>query len=175
MFFNDRVPLLRTLVAGVFAYAGLIAFLRLSGKRTLAKMNAFDLVVTVSLGSILATIVLNQEVTLAQGAVALATLISLQYLITWSSVRSSWVRQMVTGEPTLLLYRGLCLDSALTKSRVTHGEICAAVRAAGYASLDDVEAVVLETDGSFSVVRSADGTRASSLGDIARPLNEKTV
>ena len=172
MFFHDWVTLLRTLAGGVFTYLGLIAFLRISGTRTLAKMNAFDLVVTVSLGSTLATIILSQEVTLAQGAVALATLISLQYAITWSSVRSSWVRHLVTGEPTLLLYRGRRLTGALKKARVTDGELCAAVRSAGVAVLDDVEAVVLETDGSFSIVRSSDGRSASTLSDIARPVEE---
>ncbi len=143
------------LLGGVVAYFGLIAFLRISGKRTLAKMNAFDLVVTVSLGSTLATTVLSQDVTVAQGCAAFALLIGLQFLIMWASVRSRWVRRVVAGEPALLLYRGSCLSDAMCQSRVTEGEIRAAVRSQGVASVEDVEAVVLETDGSFSVVRAA--------------------
>ncbi len=96
-------------------------------------------------------------------------LISLQFLITWLSVRSEWVRRAVTGEPALLLYRGSCLSDAMRQSRVTAGELRAAVRSQGLASFDEVEAVVLETDGSFSVVRRGDGQSASSLDGIALP------
>lgn len=62
IFFNGWFALVRTAVVGVLAYVALIVFLRLSGKRTLSKMNAFDLIVTVSLGSTLATIALSADV-----------------------------------------------------------------------------------------------------------------
>lgn len=172
LLFDNWLTLLRVLLGGVMSYLGLILFLRISGKRTLAKMNAFDLVVTVSLGSTLATIVLSQDVTVAQGAAALALLISLQFLITWSSVRSTWVRRVVTGEPALLLYRGRFRTEAMKRSRVTDGEIRAAVRSQGLISLEEVEAVVLETDGSFSVVRRGNGQPASSLKGIELPDKE---
>src|SRR5690242_20552962 len=106
MLFNGWFTLLRTAVVGVLAYAGLLLFLRLAGKRTLAKMNAFDLIVTVSLGSTLATIILNADVPLAQGLLALALLVGLQFVITWSSVRWGGIRHFLTGEPSLLLFRG---------------------------------------------------------------------
>jgi uncharacterized membrane protein YcaP (DUF421 family) len=77
MLFGGWQPLLRTLVVGALAYLVLVSLLRLSGKRTLAKMNAFDFVVTVALGSTLATILLSKSVTLAQGSLALALLIGL--------------------------------------------------------------------------------------------------
>jgi uncharacterized membrane protein YcaP (DUF421 family) len=68
MFFSGWESLFRTLVVGVLAYVALVAFLRLSGNRTLSKMNAFDLVVTVSLGSTLATVLLTRDIALADGA-----------------------------------------------------------------------------------------------------------
>ena len=172
LLFDNWMTLLRVLLGGVMSYLGLILFLRISGKRTLAKMNAFDLVVTVSLGSTLATTVISQDVSVAQGAAALVLLIGLQFLITWSSVRYRWVRRVVTGEPALLLYRGIFRRDAMRRSRVTDGEIRAAVRAQGVAALEEVEAVVLETDGSFSVVRRADGQPASSLEGIELPDKE---
>jgi uncharacterized membrane protein YcaP (DUF421 family) len=99
--------------------------------------------VTVSLGSTLATILLNQDVALAEGALAFAVLVGLQYLITWSSVRVRWVRQLVTGEPILLLYRGAFLPGALRRARVTENEMLAAVRSAGLVALEQAHAVVL--------------------------------
>ena len=74
MYFNGWESLLRTLVVGVLAYVSLVVFLRISGKRTLSKMNAFDLIVTVALGSTLATVLLSKDVALAEGALAFALL-----------------------------------------------------------------------------------------------------
>ncbi|QJR81674.1 DUF421 domain-containing protein [Alteromonas pelagimontana] len=165
-FFDGWTVLLRTLVVGVLAYICLIVFLRITGKRTLSKMNAFDFVVTVALGSTLATILLSKDVSLAQGALALAILIGLQYIITWASVRTRWIKQTVTGEPTMLLFRGEFIDNALSRSRVTQDEVMAAIRSAGIASLDDIEAVVLETDGSFSVVKQSENPGYQSLSGI---------
>ncbi|HUG76098.1 MAG TPA: YetF domain-containing protein [Burkholderiales bacterium] len=170
IFFSGWDGLLRTLVVGVLAYVVLVGFLRLSGKRTLSKMNAFDLVVTVALGSTLATILLSKDVALAEGALAFALLIGLQFVVTWSSVRARWIRRWVTGEPRMLLYRGECLPAALRSARVTQDEVLAAVRAAGLLALEDAEAVVLETDGSFSVVRRRDGAQASSLAGMRAPI-----
>ncbi len=87
MFFGSWYSLLRILVVGVLAYVALIVLLRVTGKRTLSKMNAFDLVVTVALGSTLATVLLSKDVALADGVVAFALLIGLQFIITWLSVR----------------------------------------------------------------------------------------
>lgn len=169
MFFSGWDSLLRTLVVGVLAYVALVVFLRVSGKRTLSKMNAFDLVVTVALGSTLATVLLAKDVALAEGALAFALLIGLQFVVTWSSVRARWVRRLATGEPLILLYRGNFLPVALRKARVTENEVRAAIRSAGVASLDKVHAVVLETDGSFSVIRSGDAGNGSSLTGVNRP------
>jgi uncharacterized membrane protein YcaP (DUF421 family) len=151
--YSNAAALARTLLVGVLAYAALIVILRVSGKRTLSKMNAFDFVVTVALGSTLATILLNKDVALAEGALALGVLVGLQFVLTWTSVRVGWVRRTVTGEPTLVAREGRCLPQALRRVRVTEDEVHAAVRGAGLARLDQAEAVVLETDGSFSVIR----------------------
>ena len=168
VFFSGWDSLLRTLMIGVLAYGGLIMCLRISGKRTLSKMNAFDLIVTVSLGSTLATVLLSKNVALAEGMLALALLIALQFVVTWASVRVRWIRRVVTGEPRMLLERGVMLPSALRGARVTESEVRAAVRSAGLGDLNAVEAVVLETDGSFSVIKSGGDAHNSSLKDVQR-------
>jgi uncharacterized membrane protein YcaP (DUF421 family) len=167
--FNGWDSLLRTAVVGVLAYVSMVFLLRVSGRRTLSKMNAFDLIVTVALGSTLATVLLTKSVALAEGILAFVLLIGLQYVITWSSVRIRWVRQLVTGEPALLFYRGAFLRQALRSARVTEDEVRASIRSAGLLAMQEVEAVVLETDGSFSVVRQGGGAEGSSLSGISRP------
>jgi uncharacterized membrane protein YcaP (DUF421 family) len=158
MLFNGWSELGRTLLIGLLSYLALIILLRVSGKRTLSKMNAFDFVVTVALGSTLATILLSKDVALVQGILAFALLISLQLVITWLSVRSSAVARLVKSEPSLLLHRGEFLPQAMKRERVLEAEVLAAMRSQGVAAVDQVEAVVLETDGSFSVIKQSDAS-----------------
>lgn len=166
MFFGDWFSLLRVIVVGTLAYAALVLFLRVSGKRTLSKMNAFDLVVTVALGSTLATVLLSKDVALAEGLLAFALLIGLQYAVAALSVRSRAWRNLVKSEPRLLMYRGEMLQDALRDERVTPEEVRAAVRATGLADLPQVHAVVLETDGTFSVVEDRPAAGATALQDL---------
>ncbi|WP_437621786.1 DUF421 domain-containing protein [Sorangium sp. So ce1151] len=153
MFFSNWHSLGRIVLVGGLAYVALIVLLRASGKRVLSKMNAFDLVVTIALGSTLATVTLSKSVALLEGVLAFALLISLQFLITWLSVRSKAVSQMVKAEPMLLVHRGEVLPHALKQERVVEDELLAAARKHGVMSLSEVEAIILETDGSFSVIR----------------------
>ena len=162
LFFDDWFSLFRVLVVGVLSYAALIVLLRTSGKRTLGKLNAFDFVVTVALGSTFASVLLSSGVALAEGVTALALLMALQYAVAWSSVRSPLVERLVKSEPTLL-YRDGFLTAAMRRERVTPDELRQAVRGQGYAELAQVTAIVLETDGSLSVLtavpRLPDGSR----------------
>lgn len=152
LFYESWMGIARTLVVGSAAYVLLILLLRASGKRTLSKMNAFDLVVTVALGSTLATVLLDKSVPLADGITALALLIYLQWAITWSSVRSGMVQTVVKAEPTLLVKNGRYLRQAMREQRVTEEEIMAAIRQSGKPGISAIDMVVLETDGSLSVV-----------------------
>ena len=152
MFFNGWDSIVRVVVVGVLAYAGLVLMLRISGNRTLSKMNAFDLVVTVAFGSTLSTILVNQNVSLATGLAAIALLVALQFVITWTSVRSRAVGEAVKAAPNLVVRDGRFLDAAMTHVRVTAGEIRSAVRRHGIGAMEQVAAVVLESDGSLSVI-----------------------
>lgn len=168
MFFESWSSLLRVLVVGALAYVALVVLLRVSGKRTLTKLNAFDLVVTVALGSTLATVLLNRSVSLAEGVLGFALLVGLQWLVAFLSVRSPRFGALVKSEPTLLLHRGRFLDGALRAQRVTRGEVISALRASGVARPEDAAAVVLETDGSLSVIGGGAEREVAVLSGVAR-------
>lgn len=94
----------------------------------------------------------------------------LQLVVVWSSVRWRWFRDLVKSEPALLVRRGEILPHALRRERISEDEVLAAVRAQGYAALSDIDAVVLETDGSFSVIPRRDGgSDASALSNVRVP------
>jgi uncharacterized membrane protein YcaP (DUF421 family) len=157
----------RTVLAGVSSYALLIVVLRISGKRTLSKMNAFDFVVTVALGSTLATVLVSKDLSVATGFAALGTLVGMQYIVAWLSVRSGAVRRISRSEPTLLVRNGELLHGAMRSERVNADEVYSAIRGAGLADLTNVAAVVLETDGTFAVISSGPPGDSAVMQDVA--------
>ncbi len=152
MFFSGFEGIWRTLIVGLCAYVLLVVVLRTTGKRTLSKMNAFDLIVTVALGSTLATVLLSKDVALAEGVTAFVLLAAAQYVVTWASIRSRRFRRWIKAEPSALLKSGNLIEDAMRAERVTRDEVEAAIRAAGYRDPSEIALVMLETDGSMSVV-----------------------
>ncbi|CAN5492072.1 DUF421 domain-containing protein [soil metagenome] len=167
MFFETWYAVLQVFLTSLFAYSILIIFLRVSGKRTLSKWNAFDFIVTIALGSILASVILSKDVVVLEGVLASALLIIFQFIITWLSVRINWIKDLVKAKPTLLYDKNKFLFDKMKNQRVSKSEILAAIRASSIGSLEKVEAVVLETDGSFSVIKKSENDDSNSaLGDV---------
>lgn len=152
IFFESWSSLGRTFIITILAYFGMIFLLRTSGKRTLSKMNAFDFVITIGLGSSLATVALNKNVPLADGILVFLMLIYLQFSITWLSVRKKSVKQAVTNRPTLLLYKGEFIDDVLKRQRITVEEIHLIARRKGFNNLNEIDAIILETTGDITVI-----------------------
>lgn len=174
MFFDSWYDLARVLCVGAAAYVALVLMLRISGPRTLSKLSAFDLVVTVALGSTLATVLLSRDVSLAEGVLAFAVLIGLQFLITWTSVRWTGFNRLMKSEPVLLVHRGRFLPQAMRRARLMESEVHAVLRQHDVARLEEVEAVVLETDGSMSVMRGPDTpAHAETLSEVRSPALEQ--
>lgn len=154
MFFENWQSIIRTLVITILAYFSLIIMLRISGKRTLSKMNAFDFIITVALGSTLAAVSLNKDIALAEGVLALFLLVFLQYVITWITVRYEKVKGIITSNPSLLVYKGEMIRDNMKKERITSEEIIAEAREKGFSSIKNIDAIVLETTGEISIIAS---------------------
>lgn len=146
---------IRISLVSLLYFISLIIILRISGKRTLSKMNAFDFVVTIALGSIFATIILDSSISLMSGLTAIVSLIFYQYIITFLSVRFKKFKNITKSKPSLLYYNGQFFDDSLKKERIALDELKQAVRNSGFASIEDITAIVLETDGTLSVIEKA--------------------
>lgn len=166
MWFDTWSDVIRTLVLGAASYATLVALLRFSGKRTLSQLNAFDFVVTVALGSTLATILLSSDVSWAEGAAALLLLAGLQFVVAWSTARWQRLRGLVTSSPRVLLRDGVLDAMAVRSVRLTDAEVRQAVRSSGSGDLSSIAAVVLETDGTLSVIPRASFGNGSAMADL---------
>lgn len=166
LIFKDWESLYHILICATISYITLFIFIRISGKRTLAKLNAFDFVVTVTLGSTLSSMIL-MKVTVTEGAVALLVIILLQYALAWLAKQSETMEKTINSEPTLLFYNGKFLQEAMLKEVITEEEIYAEIRKFRIENMDEVKAVVMELNGEITVVKKSDNPSShTSLEDI---------
>lgn len=172
MWFDSGADLLRILLVGSAAYAALMVVLRVSGKRTLSQLNAFDFVITVSLGSTLATVLLSSDTSWTEGIVALALLAALQFLMAWISTHLPWLRPVFTSRPAVLLQSGVLCEGEMRRNRLSEAEVRQVVRMQGIGDLSKVGAVVLETNGTLSVIpmtEYGDGSAMEEVRGVATP------
>ena len=167
IFFDSWESLIRTGIISLVAYAGLILMLRVAGNRPLTQLNAFDFIVNVALGSTLATVMLNKDVVLADGLLTFAMLIALQLVISYLSRRSSAFSQAIKSRSVLLFYDGEFLDDEMKKHLLSKDELLQAIRSKGVGNLEKVKAVILETNGNFSVIEK-DGANIESVFGVKK-------
>lgn len=151
-FWNGTEPLLRILVVGTVCYVALVVTLKISGKRTLASLTAFDFVITVTLGAVFGRVLTAKNVSISEAVTAFVLLAFLQFLFSWMQIRSGIFRRLFTSRPILLYYRGEFMEKAMTSTRVEKSELIEAARKKGYGDLDEVEIIIFENDASFSVI-----------------------
>jgi len=177
IFFAGWYNVGRTVVLSIIGFAALMIMLRASGKRTLSKLNVFDFVFVVAVGSVFAATIIEKDVTLVEGMSAFGTLIAIQVILAKLAVISPTAERIINGKPTLLLSHGEFIERSLRKERVTEEEIRAAIREEGVTRVEDVDAVVLENDGTLTVVwksKNPGGSGESSLVDAQKPQERRS-
>lgn len=172
LFFNSWDALLRIVTVGIISYVALILLLRAAGKRTLSRMNAYDMVITMALGSILAKVLLTPDQSISESVTAMFVLIGLQYTVSVAMCRWRWLRHFLSAKPTVLFHQGEFIDSAMRKERVDKDEVQAAIHAKGIVDNAMVEAVILGTNGDLSVLLKPDAVNASSITGAAKPSGD---
>jgi len=175
LFFDGWDNLERVLIATPVLYIAVIAFVRLTGKRSTSQMNNFDWIVTVAIGSIIASPVLLKDVSILEGLLAIGMLFGLQWVLTSLIIRSELVCTIVRASPSVLVLRGEYQRDAMKQSRVTESEIMSAIRENGYATLDDIGLVVLESDAKLSVLPmdAIEGVSSSEIGGLDISANQE--
>jgi uncharacterized membrane protein YcaP (DUF421 family) len=172
MLFDGWQSVERIVFLAACTYIGLVAALRLLGEQALAKMSAYNLIITVALGSIVAAIPLSKDVTLVDGAAVLAVYLGLQAVTRWATRRWPRAERMVKTRPQVVLWDGQLVHRHMQAAQVTEAEVRAAARMAGYASLPSLLAIVLENDGTWSVVPRTDDGDLSAFEGLELPSPE---
>ena len=172
-FFSGWEPLFRIVTVGTLAYIALVALLRVGHKRCLAQLNTFDFVIVVALGASFGRILTARQVSLAEAVTAFALLLFLQYVISRLQMRSKWFSHAVTAPPSLLYYQGRFLKDEMKRERMTKNELYTVALRNGVGSLDEVDAIVLEANGKFGVVKKQKANTAVLVEEIARAQFER--
>ena len=175
-FFQNWYNVERTITLSIVGYAVLFMMLRVSGKRTLSKLNVFDFVFVVAVGSVFASMIISKDVTLIEGIAAMGTLMLIQLVLAELAARFPKLERIINGEPTLLLSNGKFIPHALKKERVTEEEVRGAIRGEGVTRVEDVDAVTMENDGTLTVAWMSKKPGNSSLVDTedAKAVRDST-
>ena len=169
--FNSFERLADIALSALAVYVTVVVLVRLSGKRSTSKMNNFDWIVTVAAGGLTASGILLESVSVADAAVALASLLGLQWATTRLTLESAWFCQLVKPRPALLVHRGVLLEDAMRRTRVSKAEIHAALREAGLSTASGAAWVILETDASLSVIPAwPEGEAPDGAGELVEGL-----
>jgi uncharacterized membrane protein YcaP (DUF421 family) len=165
-FWGGWESMARIVVVGTLGYLWLLSLVRLTGQRTLSTMTAFDFLITVTLGSAFGRILTAREVAVSDMLVAFVLLVALQWGLAVLRHGNGRLAPLVDLTPTLLYHGGAPVQAALQRHRVSPSHLQSAARMAGHGSLDDVAVIVLEVDGSLSVIGGEQAGDGSCYRDL---------
>lgn len=126
--------------------------MRLMGKRQMGELQPFELVITIMISELAAVPMQNTGVPLLNGIIPILTLLFLQTLITFGTLKSDLLKKAVCGSPTILIAKGKILENEMRKARYSLNDLMEQLRIKGYFNIHDIEYAILETDGDISVI-----------------------
>lgn len=166
------VPLAEKMLRPILVYAFLVAVLRVFGKRELAQLNPFDLVVLLSLSNTVQNAIIGNDNSLTGGLVGAFTLLAVNYMVVRFLFRHRRLDQIFEGKPAVLIDDGKICKRALGKELLTRAELMTVLHRQGFASLHDVERCVLEPGGTFFVQGKTPPTAELHHAEVMKRLEE---
>jgi len=144
------LPILEKILRPVIVYVFLIVGLRLSGKRELAQLNPFDLIVLLTLSNTVQNAIIGDDNSVTGGILGATSLLAINYLVVRFLYDHRKVDQLVEGRADVLIEDGKIHEHKLKKELITKEELAAAARKQGFDSLSEVRQCVLEPGGTLS-------------------------
>lgn len=150
--FHLALPVMEKIARPVFVYFFLIVGLRIAGKRELAQLNPFDLVVLLMLSNTVQNAIIGEDSSITGGFIGAATLLALNYSLVRLVRRSRRLQRWLEGRPDVLIRDGEIQRDHLNRELITRAELVAAAHKQGIGSLKDIERCVLEPTGTISFI-----------------------
>jgi uncharacterized membrane protein YcaP (DUF421 family) len=167
--FQVPVPILEKLLRPILVYLVLVLLLRLFGKRELAQLNPFDLVVLLSLSNTVQNAIIGDDNSVTGGVVGAFSLLAINWLVVRLLFRSRRLTRALEGRATILVHNGQIDKKAMERETLTREELLEVIHRQGFEGLHEVHKCELEPNGTFYVEAfepSADDKRHNDL--IAR-------
>lgn len=152
--FNKNDVILRIIISGVVFYLSLILLMNVFGKRSISNLSMYDYVTTLAMGSIVSSAIILKEITILDGLSGVLVLLFLQFCVTFLTARQPKLFDILNPNPKVVFLEGKFILDNMKKNRITKNEVLSAIRIQGQTSSDQIFAVVLETNGVLSVIKS---------------------
>jgi uncharacterized membrane protein YcaP (DUF421 family) len=146
------IPVWELVFRGTIVYVFLLVLLRVTGKRQIGQLAPFDLVLLLVLSNAVQNSMNGGDNSLVGGLISAATLVALNYSLGYAIYKSKKLEALVEGRPQVIIHNGRVFEDVMRSAKLTHHELSAALRAAGCNSTEEVQAAILENNGSISVV-----------------------
>lgn len=170
--FHLSLPVLEKIARPVLVYVFLVVGLRLAGKRELAQLNAFDLVVLLTLSNTVQNAIIGDDNSVTGGVLGAATLLFLNYAVVRFLYGHERLDRLVEGDPDVLIENGVIRHDRLRKELLTLAELETAAHKQGFASLDEVDRAVLEAGGTLSFIGKKPSVETTHYDDLIARLDE---
>ena len=157
--------------AAVFIVLGIV--IRITGKRQIAQLSAFDLILLITMGDLIGQTVLQEDFSFTAGLLAVTTFGMLSMVMGLVSYYLPRTRPILRGQATVLLRDGVVDDQVMRHEMIDMAELNEAAREAGIRSLDEVELAIMETDGTFSFFKKQQDADSDS-GSVERGPDKVT-
>ena len=169
--FHLGLPVLEKVLRPILVYIFLVGGLRLAGKRELAQLNPFDLVVLLTLSNTVQNAIIGDDNSVTGGLIGAATLLGLNYLVVRFLYGHERLEHLVEGDPDVLIEDGEIQFDRLRKELVTLSELESAAHRQGFASLDEVQRAVLEPGGTVAFFGKKPNPEAARHAELTRRLD----
>ena len=173
--FAVGAPVLEKVIRPIIVYLFLVLLLRAFGKRELAQLNPFDLVVLLSLSNTVQNAIIGNDNSLSGGLIGAFTLLGVNYMVVRFLFQHRRLDQLFEGRPTALVEHGQIVDAALAKELLTRAELITVLHRQGFDGLDDVERCVLEPGGVFYIQRKSPPADEVQHAEVVGRLNELSI
>jgi len=151
LMFNMTVPWWELVVRGIVVYIFLIALLRITGKRQIGQLSPLDLVLLLILSNAVQNSMNAGDNSLIGGLISAATLVALNYLIEYATVKSKKLEGIVEGRPQVIIHEGKLFEDVIREAKITQLEVESTLRESGFFDMKDVKLAILENNGKVSV------------------------
>jgi uncharacterized membrane protein YcaP (DUF421 family) len=172
--FSLHLPILEKLLRPMIVYLFLIGFLRLFGKRELAQLNPFDLVVLLSLSNTVQNAMIGDDNSVTGGIIGAFALLAINWLLTLVLFKSRKLDKLIEGTETVLIRRGVVDEAAMKREALTELELKSVIHKQGLNDYSEVEKCVLEPNGTFYVeakTPSSDDAQRKEVLELVRTLS----